>query len=181
MNDIKISLNGKNTIIQRNNFTIEINENEVLNNEKIPVENIKTDFSTNLNDVSAYSPIFMTFEEKNITFIKKRWQEVIHKIIELCSISKKEFVEKIPVVAKRILPKYNVKAVFGELTDVVFIKPERNGWYYIPEIDISIRIQTSNNMMEMIKNLIKKTKYEGKICLFLQNNYNENNYRSIPI
>ena len=128
--------------------------------------------------MTGFSPRFMTYQEQIISFTKKRWTEVVREIIRLCSITRDDFLQKISVLQQKDL--HDVEAVFGKV-DGYFIVPERNGWIYILEWDISIRISTANHMWEMVKQLVKGTDYEGEICLFLHHNYRENSYRTVPI
>ena len=150
----------------------------VVSNDK----NVKNKNFKDLKDHTGFSPRFMTiFEKKHIDFSEKRWTEVIREIIKSCAITKDDFIEKTAVLQKKELPKFDVNAVYGKV-DGIFINPDRNGWMYIPEFDISIRIKTGNKMFEIVKALVKGTNFEGNICLFLLHDYdNKNLYRTVLI
>jgi len=140
------------------------------------------------NDVTGYSPQWMEIEEnkdviqrkkKDIHFAKKRWTEVIVELIRALSMTRAEFEKKIHVTRLDELPVYHVEAVYGRHDFGYYTKPERNGWVYIEEIDISIRIRPDNQLLEMFQQLVKGTKYEDKICICLNNNYERSRYRFI--
>lgn len=189
MNGLQITIHAKNVNIQQAiknpTSTIEPEERPETEREeeKEREENQQGNSSiVDWNDVSAYSPSFMTVNKRTFDFKKGRWSEVIREIIKVCGITRREFIEKIPVIKQNSLPKYDVCAVYGRYIDEIFVIPERNGWFYILEFDISIRIKTSNKMFEMVKKLVKGTKHEGNICLFIHHDYdNHNRYRTIPL
>ena len=133
-----------------------------------------------MNDVTGFSPLFLSYLDRKISFQRNRWSEVIREIIKLCSLSIEDFTNKIAVFHKRDQDKHNVRAIFGEANGF-YVIPERNGWIYIPEYDISVRIRTGNKMLQMVKDLVKKTAYEGRITLFLKHDNEKDLYRHMNI
>ena len=142
------------------------------------------------DDVTGYSPQWIEFENENVIqrkkkdihFVRKRWTEVIVELIRALSMTRAEFEKKIHVTRLDEHPVYHVEAMYGREYGPLFgyyEKPERNGWVYIPEIDISIRIRPDNQLLEMFRQLVKGTKYEDKICICLNNNYERSRYRFI--
>lgn len=121
------------------------------------------------DDVSGYSPQWMICRGKKFQFDKEHWMVVLHFIIQLvldsvCDDWSQEYLYlKItngdPSLAK--IGKSNGKGSF--------IVPERNGWYYIPEGDISVRRSTGNIMLEIIRRIVLDTVYERKIVLAVKN------------
>ena len=193
MSNIQITINAKNINVKKVDISnlnsrardadVETTEQESESEVKHPVvsNDKKNKNFKDLKDHTGFSPKFMTiFEEEHVDFSKKRWTEVIREIIKSCSITKDDFIEKMAVLQKKELPKFDVNAVYGKV-DGIFINPERNGWFYIPEFDISIRIKTANKMFEIVKTLVKGTDFEGNICLFLLHDYEKNLYRTVPI
>ena len=121
------------------------------------------------DDVSGYSPQWMICRGEAIQFDKQSWTVVLHVIIQMVldsvwdDWSQEYLYLKItngdPQLAR--IGKSNGKGSF--------IVPERNGWYYIPEVNISVRRSTGNIMLEIIRRIVLDTDYERKIVLAVKN------------
>ena len=125
------------------------------------------------DDVSGYSPQWMICRGEAFHFDKQSWTVVIHKFIQLFLETEGQFGDYLgnqvwlyttitngdPSLAR--IGKSNGKGSF--------IVPERNGWHYIPEGNISVRRSTSNIMLEIIRRIVIDTDYEHKIVLIVKN------------
>lgn len=120
------------------------------------------------DDVSGYFPQSMICRGKAFQFDKERWTVVLHCIIQLIIDSVSDWSQE--YLYLKITNGDNRLAEIGNRTRKGnFIVPERNGWHYIPEKDISVRHSTSNIMLKIIRRLIVDTHYENKIVLVVKN------------
>lgn len=119
------------------------------------------------DDVSGYFPQSMICRGKAYQFDKERWTVVLHCIIQLILDSVSDWSQE--YLYLKITNGDTRLAKIGNRTNGIFIVPERNGWHYIPEKDISVRCSTSNIMLKIIRRLIVDTHYEHKIVLGVKN------------
>lgn len=121
---------------------------------KPPVSNPTTD-ENNFDPTSITFYNFSTPNKREVHLVKQRWSEIIPLLIEICSFTKEHII--------KILED---SVVFGKVNGN-FVVPERNGWVYISYYDISVKIMTSNRVIDMAKRLVKNTPYENKIGIVL--------------
>lgn len=121
------------------------------------------------DDVSGYSPQWMICRGEAIHFDKQSWTVVLHKFIQMVLDSVWDDWSQEYLYLKITNGDPSLARIGKSNGKGSFIVPERNGWYYIPEKDISVRRSTGNIMLEIIRRIVLDTDYERKIVLAVKN------------
>ncbi len=126
------------------------------------------------DDVSGYSPQWMICRGEAIQFDIELWTVVLHNIIQLVLEAECQFGDQLGNQEYLYLKITNGDPSLARIGKSngkgSFIVPERNGWYYMPEWNISVRRSTGNIMLKIIRRIVIDTDYEHKIVLAVKNN-----------